>query len=621
MTPRRRAREASKTETPPRDGSRDWLTLGAILLLALALRLTYLAEIRSHPLFSQLTGDPAIYHAQALAILRGTPVPDHAFFHSSPLYPFFLAGVLRLAGPGLHAVRVAQAAIGCLTVALVYVLGRLAVDRRTGLVAALGAAVYVPFIFFEAEYLEITFVMAALTGTLILMIAAGRTGSLWKGAVAGALLGVASLGKPNLLLFAPVGAVWFALSGRALWARGNAAEVEASGRETAGPARGKALRGRRGPARTGPGRGRLRVALGALFLAAVAVVVAPATLHNYRVEGDLIPISSNGGINLFIGNNPGAPGVFQVPPEMRLDLRVASKAAAERALARELSAGEVSNYWAGRAFQFMRARPGEWLGQMARKFVLFWNHYEIPNHYHLAFVAEFAPILKLPIGSFAIVAPLGLVGLVLALSKRRGVGLLVASGVTFMASVLPFFITGRYRLAIVLPLLVGAGSAVIRIADAVRTRAWRTLAAILACVAILAVAVNVDTIEFGYSQMHNTVGAILGSRGDMEGAADAFGRALAENPADLSARRNLGVALHELGRYEEAVEHFRLAVRGHRGYHEAWIGLSRALAALGRIDEAREALVEPLASRPPAPPAVRAEAEELLRSLEAPPEE
>ncbi len=597
MTRSQRARKPRRREAPPTRRDRDWILLVAILLLAFALRLTYLAEIRGHPLFTQLTGDPAVYHAQALAILRGTPLPDHAFFHSSPLYPFFLAAVLRITGPGLHGVRGAQAAVGCLTVALVFVLGRLAIDRRTGLIAALGAAVYVPLIFFEGEYLEITFVMAALTGMLILMLTAGRTGGVWRGLAAGALLGVASLGKPNLLLFAPVGAVWLTLSGRSAWARGN---------------------GRPAPSRK---PGRLRLALGALFLGAVVAVIAPATIHNYRAEGDLIPVSSNGGINLYIGNHPGAPGAFQVPPEMRFDLRVASKAAAERALGRELSAGEVSDFWAGRAFGFMRARPGEWLGLTARKFALFWNHYEIPNHYHLAFVAGFAPILRIPVGSFAIVAPLGLVGIGMALRKRRQMGLLAAFGVTFMASVLPFFITGRYRLAIVLPLLIGTGYAVGRIADAVRGRAWRTLAVILASVAILAVAVNVDTIEFGYSQMHNTVGAILGSRGDMEGAADAFARALAENPLDLSAQRNLGVALFELGRYEEATEHFRLAVQGHRGYHEAWIGLGRALSELGRIDEARDALLEPLRSEPPAPREIRAQAEELLRSLEpAPPE-
>jgi tetratricopeptide (TPR) repeat protein len=594
MTRRRRARKAPKSEAPPRTRSRDWIPLVAILVVALALRLAYLAQIRGHPLFSELTGDPAIYHVQALAILRGSPAPDHAFFHSSPLYPFLLAAVLRFTGPALHGVRVVQALIGCVTVALTFVLGRLAIDRRAGLVAALGAAVYAPFIFFEAEYLEITFVMAALAGMLILTITAARTGSLARGIAAGALLGVAALGKPNLLLFAPVGAVWLALSERVF----------------GGQERRRARRPRR-----------LRLALGALFFAAAAAVIAPATLHNLRAEGDLIPVSSNGGINLYIGNHPGAPGVFKVPPDMRLDLRVASKAAAERALARDLSAGEVSDYWAGLAFRFMRERPGQWIAQMARKFVLFWNHYEIPNHYHVAFVAEFAPILRFPIGTFAVVAPLGLVGLGLALFRRREAGLLVAFGVTFMASVLPFFITGRYRLAIVIPLLVGAGCAVGRIADAVRGRAWRTLAAIGGAVAILAIAVNVDTIEFGYHQMHNTVGAILGSRGDIEGAAEAFGRALAENPADLSARRNLGVALHELGRYEEAAEHFRLAVGRHRGYHEAWIGLARSLAALGRTDEAREALRVPLTGTPPAPPAVRAEAEALLGSLGAPAEE
>jgi hypothetical protein len=615
MPPRPHPPEGRSIRVPFEKGRRGWIPLAAIVLLALALRLTYLAEIRDQPLFSQLTGDPLVYYQQALAILRGQVVPDYAFFHSSPLYPFLVAAVLRFTGPGLQAVRVVQAAIGCLTVLLVFTLGRTAVDRRTGLVAAAAAALYVPFIFFEGEYLEITFVMAALAGMLILMIAAGRAGALSKGLAAGALLGVASLGKPNLLLFAPVGAAWLALSGRPgrPSSSGRRGRGESDRRRHARPrARGREDR------RAGGRRSRPRLALAALYLAAVVAFVAPATIHNYRTEGDLIPVSSNGGINLFIGNHPGAPGVFQVPPEMRFDLRTASKAAAERALGRMLTAGEASDFWAGRAFEFMRARPRDWLGQMMRKFVLFWNHYEIPNHYHLAFVAQSAPILRIPVGTFGVVAPLGLVGIAMALSRRKEIGLLVAFGVTFMVSVIPFFITGRYRLAIVLPLLVGTGYAVGRVVDTARERRWRALGAMLGSVGVLAVLVNVDTIEFGYSQMHNTVGAILGERGDMEGAADAFERALAENPLDLSARRNLGVALYELGRYGEAAEQFQLAVRGHRGYHEAWIGLARSLAALGRVDEARQAVSEALSTQPPPPPEVRAEAEALLEELKDP---
>jgi hypothetical protein len=252
---------------------------------------------------------------------------------------------------------------------------------------------------------------------------------------------------------------------------------------------------------------------------------------------------------------------------------------------------------------------------MGRKVVLFWNHYEIPNHYHMDFVKRFAPILRIPVGTFAVVAPLGLVGIGLALSRRKRVGLLVLFGLTFMASVVPFFITGRYRLAIVAVLLVGAGYAVESLWLAARGRDVRTLAVTALCVVALALAVNVDTIEFGFASMHNAVGAYLGRSGDMAGAAEEFLMAVRENPDDLSSRYNLGLALLELDRYEEAAEHFEAAVARHPRYFEAWIGLGRALDGLGMNERALEAWGEVAEASPRAPEGVVAEASRLAAAL------
>ncbi|MCK4915346.1 MAG: hypothetical protein KAS89_04200, partial [Candidatus Eisenbacteria sp.] len=95
---------------------REWAALGAIAALALTLRLVYLHEVQDHPLFRTLMGDPAVYFAQARDIAQGKLVPDHAYFHSSPMYPFFLALVVRLGGAGLHTIRVVQSVAGTLSV-------------------------------------------------------------------------------------------------------------------------------------------------------------------------------------------------------------------------------------------------------------------------------------------------------------------------------------------------------------------------------------------------------------------------------------------------------------------------------------------------------------------------
>lgn len=524
---------------------RHWVAVAGALALALALRLVYLREIGSHPLYKALTGDPALYHRQALDILAGKLVPDHAYFHSSPLYPFVLAALMRVFAGSLAAVRLVQAVVGTGSVLLIAMLARATLGRRAAIAAAYLAALYVPFIFFESEILEITLVIALVTAMLLVLARRKASASLISACAAGVLLGLASLGKPNLLLFAPVGSLLLFGGGDGPRAR--------------------------------------RAAPAAAFFLAAGFTILPATIHNYRASGDLIPVSSNGGINLFIGNHPGAPGVFQVPPEMRLDLLASSTDAAERALGRTLSAGEVSDYWAGRAFAYMRSRPGPWLALMARKAALFWNHYEIPNHYHFYFVRELAPVLRIPFSTFGVIAPLGLLGLGLAVIRRKPhASLLIAYGATFMASVVPFFITARYRLAIVPVLLVGAGFALTELWGRVLARRWRSVAAAALVLAALAFIVNVHMIEFGFAQMHNTVGAILGSRGDYDGAAAEFSKAIEEDPANVSAHYNLGVALVETGRLEEAVREFERAVQLHPGYQEARTALAEAREALAR---------------------------------------
>ena len=51
-----------------------------------------------------------------------------------------------------------------------------------------------------------------------------------------------------------------------------------------------------------------------LLILSAAAVISPWTLRNYRVHGEWILISSNGGINFWIGNNEQATGEFIEPP-------------------------------------------------------------------------------------------------------------------------------------------------------------------------------------------------------------------------------------------------------------------------------------------------------------------
>ena len=90
-------------------------------------------------------------------------------------------------------------------------------------------------------------------------------------------MGLAALARPNALLLAPMLLVWL------LWS----------------------LRERLSFAR--------RLALAAALSAGVALLVLPATARNYAVGGDLTLITSSGGSNFFVGNNPEANGSYRIP--------------------------------------------------------------------------------------------------------------------------------------------------------------------------------------------------------------------------------------------------------------------------------------------------------------------
>ena len=77
---------------------------------------------------------------------------------------------------------------------------------------------------------------------------------------------------------------------------------------------------------------------------------------------------------------------------------------AELAAGRKLSSGEVSSYWSGRALEFVRSRPLEWLGLMGRKLALTVNHAEIADTESQQVYAEWSWILRLPLGFGVVLA-------------------------------------------------------------------------------------------------------------------------------------------------------------------------------------------------------------------------
>src|SRR6266576_2367941 len=86
--------------------SRSWSS--ALALIgggALLLRLIYLFELRNTPFFSVIIGDGQQYDSWARQIAGGQWIGSEVFYQT-PLYPYFLAVIFKLAGHDLFVVRV-----------------------------------------------------------------------------------------------------------------------------------------------------------------------------------------------------------------------------------------------------------------------------------------------------------------------------------------------------------------------------------------------------------------------------------------------------------------------------------------------------------------------------------
>ncbi|MFH1501590.1 MAG: tetratricopeptide repeat protein [Candidatus Eisenbacteria bacterium] len=527
----------------------------AVAAVAAIVRVIYVVEVSGHPLQMVATADPLAYDLRALEILGGKWISPEVFFHSSPIYPYMLAGIYAVFGHSYLAVRLLQSAVGVGTSLLLFSTARAMFGLREGVAAGLMAALYVAFVFFDSELLMITFVVFFSVLAVWLLLRHERRPSAWVVFAAGLCTGLAALGKPNVLLFVPPVLVWFWRSPRP-----------------------ESRRGR-------------RFSPMIAFVAATVLVIAPFTISNYRASGRFVLTTSNGGINFHIGHNEHADGTFIVDQSMRGDLYAGSKKVAEREVGRSLDAAEVSSHWLRKGLSYAGAHPLRELELLGRKFLLFWNAYEIPNHYDLNFFKTFSKVLRYDPVLFAWMVPLGFLGIYVSRKRWREHVLLYTFAGTYMLSLLPFFISSRYRLPVVPVMIVFAARGFWWVVERARTRERRGWTAALAVLVAALVLVNFPLVDFTFGPSYAILGAVYRDTGRHEEAAEQFRRAAEESPGYDLAFSNLSAELARLGRFGEAETAAREALRLNPLLVPAHSNLGLVCMQMGRPEEARRAFM------------------------------
>src|SRR6185369_5924688 len=200
-----------------------------LFLGAFAVRMSYLAGIRRLMWFPVPLVDGANYFGLARTVAAGHLLGGSEAFWQPPLYPYFLAVLLRIVGERMLPFVTVQAAVGALTCVLVAGIGARLWGSRAGTVAGVLAALYGPLVHFDAQPLVPVVHVFLVTAGLWALVRAEEDRSF---AVAGLFWGLAAIATPNILLCAPAAAFWIAWTGRS--AAGAGRPNEARSRRGAG---------------------------------------------------------------------------------------------------------------------------------------------------------------------------------------------------------------------------------------------------------------------------------------------------------------------------------------------------------------------------------------------------
>ncbi|MFN0151941.1 MAG: ArnT family glycosyltransferase [bacterium] len=365
------------------------------------------------------------------AMLGATPEPASASTWWPPLYPLVLAAC-HIAAPSAPylAANLMQAAMSALIPLLLFGIGRRLFSERAGWIAAVAATVHPPLLGFAALIQTAILEIFCTTLAIYAFVRAGEmrgdgsetsaaqrnaSGSARAALLAGVAVALAALTRPPalaLLAIAPVS--WLAQ-------------------------------------RIAP----RRVAVLTLAaLAGAAALLAPWAARNHHVRGEWVLISSNGGWNLFLGNNPAgtadkADVNRAVGPELRAHLQTMNEVEGDRFL-RAL------------AINYIAAHPAETARRVlarARNLLWFNPEFGASSGYSSALARWTRPIYML---SWGVLVALAAAGMILTRGDARRQLLLYGAIAANAAVILSTFFVNRYRAPIEPILILFAAGAVAR---------------------------------------------------------------------------------------------------------------------------------------------------------------
>ncbi|MDK9699321.1 MAG: tetratricopeptide repeat protein [bacterium] len=488
----------------------NWKKLFAAIWLPVAvgfvIRGLYLYEYSSSVLFLSPSVD-ALYHLDwAEKISHGIffPEPGHPFFRA-PLYPFFL-GLLSWLGCTQLLLAWVQVVLSLVSIVLIAAIAARLHSLCSARIAAWIAAIYAPLFTYQIEFQLPVLIVPLFLGVVynfIVFDLHGKARSLLCASVGIGLLAITQVNGLVLLLVL----FYFIFRNRLQLGL------------------------------------RSSILVGTLWL----VPILPITLANWIEAKQFVPIATQGGVNFYLGNNPIADGAYAVHPQLGYDWTWDDA----KAFLEAKTDAEADRAYYRKGIEFWREHPQAAIKVTLRKLGYLFHHFEIGNNRDLQRFWQERPIARWLFTEFAfgVLATLGLASMIHAFKNCTN-RIVIISGLLFLLSYVPFFITARYRLPFAVLLIPFASILLARLSDKHSRYSLSDIVAIVMSVVLVWLPVGVPKIDPAHYEY--TKGNAYLRLHRYNEAVTCYRKALSVNPVHELSRVNYSTILIANNRFNEA---------------------------------------------------------------------
>ncbi len=542
----------------------DLPLMGILIFLTLLPRIILTFEISEIPLYQYLFSDSKIYWDWATGILKGDNAYINSVFFMSPVYPYFLAIVRNIADDSVLLIRLVQVIISSVTILFIYLAAKNIAGRNTAVIAAIFFAFSLELIVYANLLLTET-IQVFIASLLIFLFSTSdllRSGT--KLFLTGIIIGLLIVIRGSALLLIPfvIGAIYYFMK------KNGVVDFRKIG----------------------------------ILLAGVILSIMPLTLHNLIRGNEFVILTSNGGINLWIGNNPNAQGVFIAPNEFEFYEDISGKKYAESVVGKNLSHSEADSYWINRSLNFISEYSATTMQLFFTKILLFIGTQENPqssvmNPYLLR--EQYSKVLKLPLISFWVVFILFLISLKQYRIEDARYVLISGFVITMIFATSLFFVTGRFRL-VVLPALIvlgaiGAETVYQKLLE--KNTKWLKNIGLIVVAYFLIDAFITPKFHYTPYDAHLNLGATYFDRHEYDKALEEYNKSLGFQET-YSALMGLGNVYAVKKEFNQAIHYYERALKIRPEYYLIHYNLGLMYGQSGKLENAEKSFQKTLSLNP-----------------------